>query len=57
LVRTCPGRASVTALDHARGIFITEDGEQEIIASVTEICSDTELMLLCIAMDKAARET
>jgi hypothetical protein len=34
-----------------------EAGEQEIIAIVTEICSDAERMLLAKAMDKAARES
>jgi hypothetical protein len=33
----------------------TEDGEQAIIASLTEVCSDAEGMLLAQAMDEAAR--
>jgi hypothetical protein len=32
-----------------------EDGEQEIIATVTEICSDAEATLLATAMDAAAQ--
>ena len=33
-----------------------EDGEQEIIATVTKICSEAEWKALCRAMDNAARE-
>jgi hypothetical protein len=34
-----------------------EDGEQAIIASLTEVCSDAEGMLLAQALDKAARQS
>ncbi len=34
-----------------------EDGEQAIIAKLTEVCSDAEGMLLAQALDKAARRT
>jgi len=34
-----------------------EGGEQAIIASLTEVCSDAEGMLLAQAVDKAARRT
>jgi len=33
-----------------------EDGEQAIIATLTEVCSDAEGMLLAQALDKAARQ-
>jgi hypothetical protein len=32
-----------------------EDGEQAIIATLTDVCSDAEGMLLAQALDKAAR--
>jgi hypothetical protein len=32
-----------------------EEGEQEITATATEICSDAERMFLAQALDKAAR--
>jgi len=34
-----------------------EDGEQAIIASLTEVCSDAEGVLLAQALDKAARQS
>jgi hypothetical protein len=34
-----------------------EDGEQAIIAKLTEVCTDAERMLLADALDKAARTT
>jgi hypothetical protein len=34
-----------------------EDGEQEIIATLTDICSDAEGMLLATAMNSAALKT
>jgi hypothetical protein len=33
-----------------------EDGEQAIIATVTEVCSDAEGMLLVQALERAARK-
>jgi hypothetical protein len=33
-----------------------EDGEQAIIAKLTEVCTDAEGMLLAQALDKAARQ-
>jgi hypothetical protein len=33
-----------------------EDGEQEIIATATEVCSEAEWKILCDALDKAALE-
>ena len=33
-----------------------EDGEQAIIATLTEVCSDAEGMLLAQALDEAAHE-
>lgn len=32
-----------------------EEGQQEIIATVTEVCSQAERILLAQALDKAAR--
>ena len=34
-----------------------EDGEQAIIAKLTEVCTDAEGMLLAQALDKAARQS
>jgi hypothetical protein len=33
-----------------------EDGEQEIIVTATEVCSEAEWKILCDALDKAALE-